>query len=93
MTDPLIIQYAITASADPPAGAAQLPMSAYCILAGGQVRTGLDDNLHYRRGGRATNAQLVERAVRLAAEFERPVVDLTQTRELLRSAPDVTMAR
>lgn len=65
------------------AGAAQLPMTAYCILAGGHVRTGLEDNLHYRRGERATNAQLVERVVRLAAELERPVATQAQARELL----------
>jgi 3-keto-5-aminohexanoate cleavage enzyme len=65
------------------AGAAQLPMTAYCIIAGGHVRTGLEDNLHYRRGERATNAQLVERVVRLAAELERPVADVAQTRALL----------
>jgi 3-keto-5-aminohexanoate cleavage enzyme len=65
------------------AGAAQLPMTAYSILAGGHVRTGLEDNLHFRRGERATNAQLVERVVRLAAELERPVADAAQTRTLL----------
>src|SRR3954453_8670066 len=50
-------------------GARQLPLNAYCVLAGGHVRTGLEDNLWYRRGERATNAQLVERAVRLAEEL------------------------
>ena len=65
------------------AGAAQLPMTAYCILAGGHVRTGLEDNLHYRRGERASNAQLVARVARLAAELERPVADAVRTRELL----------
>jgi 3-keto-5-aminohexanoate cleavage enzyme len=58
-------------------------MTAYCILAGGHVRTGLEDNLRFRRGERATNAQLVERVVRLAAELERPVADAAQTRALL----------
>jgi 3-keto-5-aminohexanoate cleavage enzyme len=65
------------------AGAAQLPMTAYSILAGGHVRTGLEDNLHFRRGERATNAQLVERVVRLAAELERPVADVAEARRLL----------
>jgi 3-keto-5-aminohexanoate cleavage enzyme len=65
------------------AGAAQLPMTAYCILAGGHVRTGLEDSLYYRRGERATNGRLVERVVRLATEIERPIADVTQTRELL----------
>jgi 3-keto-5-aminohexanoate cleavage enzyme len=65
------------------AGAAQLPMTAYSILAGGHVRTGLEDNLHFRRGERATNAQLVQRVVRLAAELERPVADVSEARRLL----------
>jgi len=65
------------------AGAAQLPLTTYCILAGGHVRTGLEDNLYYRRGQHGTNAQLVERVVRLAAELERPVATVTQARELL----------
>jgi 3-keto-5-aminohexanoate cleavage enzyme len=64
-------------------GAAQLPLNAYCILAGGHVRTGLEDNLYYRRGERATNAALVERVVRLARELERPVATPDQARELL----------
>lgn len=75
------------------AGAAQLPMTAYCIVAGGHVRTGLEDNLHYRRGERATNAQLVDRVARLAAELERPVADVAQTRELLGLAPGTATAR
>jgi 3-keto-5-aminohexanoate cleavage enzyme len=65
------------------AGAAQLPMNAYCILAGGHVRTGLEDNLHLRRGVRATNAELVARVVRLAGELERPVASVGQAREIL----------
>lgn len=64
-------------------GTAQLPINAYCILAGGHVRTGLEDNLYYARGDRATNVRLVERAVRLAAELQRPVATPDQARELL----------
>ncbi len=64
-------------------GRAQLPLNAYCLLAGGHVRTGLEDNVWFRRGERATNAQLVERVVRLAAELERPVATPAQARELL----------
>jgi 3-keto-5-aminohexanoate cleavage enzyme len=65
------------------AGQAQLPLNAYCILAGGHVRTGLEDNLWLRRGERATNAQLVERVVRIAGELERPVATPDQAREVL----------
>lgn len=64
-------------------GRAQLPLNAYCILAGGHVRTGLEDNLWYRRGERATNAMLVERVVRLARELERPVATPDDAREIL----------
>jgi 3-keto-5-aminohexanoate cleavage enzyme len=64
-------------------GPRQLPVNAYCIHEGGQVRTGLEDNLWYRRGERATNAMLVERVVRLAGELERPVATPDQAREAL----------
>jgi 3-keto-5-aminohexanoate cleavage enzyme len=64
-------------------GRAQLPLNAYCILAGGNVRTGLEDNLWYRAGERASNASLVERIVRLSAELERPVATPDEARDLL----------
>jgi len=64
-------------------GQAQLPLNAHCILAGGHVRTGLEDNLFYRRGERATNAQLVQRVVRLAGELERPVATPDEARAIL----------
>jgi 3-keto-5-aminohexanoate cleavage enzyme len=65
-------------------GQEQLPLNAYCILAGGHVRTGLEDNLFYRRGERATNAELVARVVRLAHELERPVATPDEARAILR---------
>ncbi len=64
-------------------GRAQLRLNAYCLIAGGHVRTGLEDNLWFSRGERATNATLVQRIVRLAAELERPVASPDQARELL----------
>jgi 3-keto-5-aminohexanoate cleavage enzyme len=66
------------------AGRAQLPLNAYCLIAGGHVRTGLEDNLRYAPGVPATNAMLVERVVRLAGELGRPVATPDQARELLR---------
>ncbi len=68
-------------------GAAQLPLNAYCILAGGHVRTGLEDNLYYRRGQRASNEMLVRRVVRLAHELERPVATPDRAREILELSP------
>jgi 3-keto-5-aminohexanoate cleavage enzyme len=64
-------------------GASQLPMNLHCLAWGGHVRTGLEDNLWLHRGQRATNAELVERIVRLAGEVGRPVATPAQARELL----------
>ncbi len=64
-------------------GRAQLPLNAFCILAGGHVRTGLEDNLWYGRGDRATNPRLVERVVRLAGELQRPVATPGEARAVL----------
>jgi 3-keto-5-aminohexanoate cleavage enzyme len=64
-------------------GRHQLPLNAYCLIAGGHVRTGLEDNLHYGPGQLATNAQLVTRIARLATELGRPVADVDQAREIL----------
>ena len=63
-------------------GARQLPLNEYCIAEGGHVRTGLEDNLWYERGERATNAALVERIVRLAGEAGRPVARPADARRL-----------
>jgi 3-keto-5-aminohexanoate cleavage enzyme len=65
-------------------GRNQLPLNTYCLIAGGHVRTGLEDNLHYGPGELASNAQLVARIVRLAGELGRPVAGVEETRELLR---------
>jgi uncharacterized protein (DUF849 family) len=46
-------------------GAHQLPYVCAAVLAGGNVRVGLEDNLFLGRGRLATNAALVERAVKL----------------------------
>jgi 3-keto-5-aminohexanoate cleavage enzyme len=64
-------------------GREQLRFGAYCILAGGHVRTGLEDNLWHRTGERATNAGLVARMVRIAAELERHVATPAEAREIL----------
>ena len=46
-------------------GAHQLPYVCAAVLAGGNVRVGLEDNLFLGRGRLATNAALVERAAKL----------------------------
>ncbi|MBX6343128.1 MAG: 3-keto-5-aminohexanoate cleavage protein, partial [Thermomicrobiaceae bacterium] len=65
-------------------GRGQLPMNAMAILMGGHVRTGLEDNIYYRRGELATsNAQLVERLARLIREFGREVASPDDARRIL----------
>lgn len=44
-------------------GRMQMPWVAQSILLGGHARVGLEDNLYLSRGVKATNAQLVEKAV------------------------------
>jgi 3-keto-5-aminohexanoate cleavage enzyme len=65
-------------------GRTQTPMAMLALAMGGHVRVGLEDNIYYRRRELATgNAQLVERAIRLAGEMERPVATPDDARKLL----------
>ncbi len=65
-------------------GPFQLPMTTLALLLGGHVRVGLEDNVYYRRGEKASgNAQLVARAVRLAHELGREVATPAQARQML----------
>jgi 3-keto-5-aminohexanoate cleavage enzyme len=69
-------------------GRGQLTMSALGIVLGGHVRTGLEDNIYFRRGQPAkSNAELVERVVRLAGELDRPVATVSEARETLGLGP------
>jgi 3-keto-5-aminohexanoate cleavage enzyme len=59
-------------------------MAMAAIPMGGHVRVGLEDQIYASRGVLArTNAELVERVVRLAGEFGRPVATPAQAREIL----------
>ncbi|SDN24520.1 3-keto-5-aminohexanoate cleavage enzyme [Halogranum gelatinilyticum] len=65
-------------------GRHQLPLTTTAIAAGGHVRVGMEDNIYYRKGELAkSNAQLVERTARIAAELERPVATPAETRDIL----------
>lgn len=71
-------------------GPFQLPLTTLATLMGGHVRVGLEDNVYYSRGQKAkSNAQLVERAVRIAHELNRTVATPAQARAMLglRSQP------
>lgn len=65
-------------------GPHQLPLTTQSVILGGHVRVGMEDNLYYRRGEPVRdNAQLVERAVRVIEELERPVATPREARSLL----------
>lgn len=65
-------------------GSAQLPLTTLSMLLGGNVRVGLEDNIYYRKGELAkNNAQLVERAVRIARELEIEIASPDEAREIL----------
>lgn len=68
-------------------GKGHLPVMFGAMALGGHVRVGLEDNTHYASGIRATNEMLVERAVRVAKEFNRPVATPSEAREILGLAP------
>ena len=55
-------------------GRSQMPYVAASVLAGGNVRVGLEDNLMLDRGVLATNAQLVERAVGIIENLGAKVI-------------------
>jgi uncharacterized protein (DUF849 family) len=64
-------------------GRMQLPYVALAVLAGGNVRVGLEDNLYLSRGRLATNAELVERAVTILEAMNVRVLGPAEVRERL----------
>lgn len=65
-------------------GRMQLPWAAQSILLGGHVRVGLEDNLYLGKGQKATNEQLVARAVDLVGNLGSRVATPDDAREILR---------
>jgi uncharacterized protein (DUF849 family) len=65
-------------------GRNQMPYVAAAVLAGGNVRVGLEDNLMLDRGVLATNAQLVERAVTIIENLGAKVIGPEEVRKRLR---------
>jgi uncharacterized protein (DUF849 family) len=65
-------------------GRMQLPYVAMAVLAGGNVRVGLEDNLYLGPGQKATNAQLVQRAVTILEAMNVRVLGPDEVRARLR---------
>ncbi|MFI8855029.1 3-keto-5-aminohexanoate cleavage protein [Streptomyces sp. 891-h] len=68
-------------------GRMQMPWVAQSILLGGNVRVGLEDNLYLSRGVKATNGQLVERAVRITEALGASVASPDEARTRLGLRP------
>jgi len=65
----------------------QLPWVAQSVLAGGNVRVGLEDNIYLSKGVLATNAQLVERARTILEAMNLSVAGPDVVRERLGIKP------
>ena len=62
----------------------QLPVAIHTILMGGHVRVGFEDNIYYSKGVPAdSNAQLVDRIVRIAKEVGREIASPSEVRKIL----------
>jgi len=65
-------------------GVGQLPMAIMGMVMEGHVRVGLEDNIYYSKGVLAkSNAQLVDRVVRVAKEFGREIASPSDARKIL----------
>ena len=62
----------------------EFKLGTLAIMMGGHVRVGLEDNIRIRRGVLArSNAELVEKMVRIAGEFEREIASPDEVRQML----------
>jgi 3-keto-5-aminohexanoate cleavage enzyme len=65
-------------------GRFETPLSMLAIILGGHVRVGFEDNIFYSKGVLAkTNAELVERIVRISKEVGREVATADEARAIL----------
>ena len=62
----------------------EMPFVAQTVLMGGNPRVGLEDNLYLSKGKLATNAQLVEKAIRIIDELGYSTMTPAETREKLK---------
>ena len=66
------------------AGKTQFAMAMMGLIMGGHIRVGMEDNIYLKRGVLArSNAQFVERVVRLAQEYGREIASPKEAKEIL----------
>lgn len=64
-------------------GLKEWPMTTMAMIMGGHVRVGFEDNIYLSKGVMAkSNAELVEKAVRIARELGRDVASPEEAREI-----------
>jgi len=69
-------------------GRHQFPMVTMGIIMGGHIRVGLEDNIYIEKGELArNNAQLVEKAIRIARELGREIATPQEARKILSLRP------
>lgn len=64
-------------------GRNEMPYAAAAVLAGGNVRVGLEDNLYLEKGVLATNAQLVEKAATIVTNMGATIIGPEEVRQKL----------
>lgn len=74
-------------------GRSQMAYVASAVLAGGNCRVGLEDNLWLDKGVLATNAQLVERAVSIISNLGARVITPAEVRAKLKLEKRAPMGR
>jgi uncharacterized protein (DUF849 family) len=62
----------------------QMPWVAQAVLAGGNVRVGLEDNIYLSKGVLATNGQLVDRAASILANMGVSIMGAADVRKKLK---------
>jgi 3-keto-5-aminohexanoate cleavage enzyme len=72
----------------------QAPITTMAMILGGGVRVGFEDNVYLYKGALATsNAQFVERVVKIAREIGREVATVEEAREILRLPKSPALVR
>ena len=65
-------------------GRQQLHMAMMALIMGGHIRVGMEDNIYLKQGVMAkTNAELVERVIRICREYGREIATPDEAREIL----------
>lgn len=69
-------------------GLSEFPMTTMAIIMGGHARVGFEDNIYLEKGVQAkSNAELVEKVVRIARELGREIATPDEAREILHLPP------